>query len=401
MSQVRLSRRAVEMPASPIRRLVPLADRAKARGVKVYHLNIGQPDIETPVEMMDGYHKFDIKVLSYGPSQGLREYIDSLVGYYRGVGISVQPADVLITTGGSEAISFAFDAAADPGDEVIVPEPFYTNYAGFAATASLKLAPVTCVAETGFALPGREEFEKVLTERTRAVIYSSPGNPTGAVYSRQELEMLAGFCRDHGLYLIGDEAYREFVYDPDITHTSVMNLAGIEDRAILVDSVSKRYSACGARVGCLVSRNKELIAAGLKFGQARLCPPTVDQLAAMAAVNVPSRYFEEMRHEYMCRRDVVCAAIARIPGALCVKPRGAFYVVARLPIDDGEKFASFMLNEFQLGGETVMVAPADGFYATPGKGKDEVRIAYVLNCLDLDQAMKILAAGVEAYSKRK
>ena len=401
MSQVRLSRRAVEMPASPIRRLVPLADRAKARGVKVYHLNIGQPDIETPVEMMDGYHKFDIKVLSYGPSQGLREYIDSLVGYYRGVGISVQPADVLITTGGSEAISFAFDAAADPGDEVIVPEPFYTNYAGFAATASLKLAPVTCVAETGFALPGREEFEKVLTERTRAVIYSSPGNPTGAVYSRQELEMLAGFCRDHGLYLIGDEAYREFVYDPDITHTSVMNLAGIEDRAILVDSVSKRYSACGARVGCLVSRNKELIAAGLKFGQARLCPPTVDQLAAMAAVNVPSRYFEEMRHEYMCRRDVVCAAIARIPGALCVKPRGAFYVVARLPIDDGEKFASFMLNEFQLGGETVMVAPADGFYATPGKGKDVVRIAYVLNCLDLDQVMKILAAGVEAYSKRK
>ena len=401
MSQVRLSRRAVEMPASPIRRLVPLADRAKARGVKVYHLNIGQPDIETPVEMMDGYHKFDIKVLSYGPSQGLREYIDSLVGYYRGVGISVQPADVLITTGGSEAISFAFDAAADPGDEVIVPEPFYTNYAGFAATASLKLAPVTCVAETGFALPGREEFEKVLTERTRAVIYSSPGNPTGAVYSRQELEMLAGFCRDHGLYLIGDEAYREFVYDPDTTHTSVMNLAGIEDRAILVDSVSKRYSACGARVGCLVSRNKELIAAGLKFGQARLCPPTVDQLAAMAAVNVPSRYFEGMRHEYMCRRDVVCAAIARIPGALCVKPRGAFYVVARLPIDDGEKFASFMLNEFQLGGETVMVAPADGFYATPGKGKDEVRIAYVLNCLDLDQAMKILAAGVEAYSKRK
>jgi aspartate aminotransferase len=401
MSQVRLSRRAVEMPASPIRRLVPLADRAKARGVKVYHLNIGQPDIETPVEMMDGYHKFDIKVLSYGPSQGLKEYIDSLVGYYRGVGINVQPADVLITTGGSEAISFAFDAAADPGDEVIVPEPFYTNYAGFAATASLKLAPVTCVAETGFALPGREEFEKVLTERTRAVIYSSPGNPTGAVYSRQELEMLAGFCRDHGLYLIGDEAYREFVYDPDTTHTSVMNLAGIEDRAILVDSVSKRYSACGARVGCLVSRNKELIAAGLKFGQARLCPPTVDQLAAMAAVNVPSRYFEEMRHEYMCRRDVVCAAIARIPGALCVKPRGAFYVVARLPIDDGEKFASFMLNEFQLGGETVMVAPADGFYATPGKGKDEVRIAYVLNCLDLDQAMKILAAGVEAYSKRK
>jgi aspartate aminotransferase len=401
MSQVRLSRRAIEMPASPIRRLVPLADKAKTRGVKVYHLNIGQPDIETPVEMMDGYRKADIKVLSYGPSQGLKEYIDALVRYYHSVGINVAPADVLIATGGSEAISFAFDAVADPGEEVIVPEPFYTNYAGFAATASLKLVPVTCLAETGFALPARDEFEKVLTKKTRAVIYSSPGNPTGAVYTQKELEMLAGFCRDHDLYLIGDEAYREFIYDQDTVHVSVMNLPGIEDRAILVDSVSKRYSACGARVGCLVSRNKELIAAVLKFGQARLCPPTVDQLAAMAAVNVPARYFEEMRHEYMCRRDVVCAAIAKIPGALCVKPRGAFYVVARLPIDDGERFASFMLNEFQVNGETVMVAPADGFYATPGKGKNEVRIAYVLNCLDLDQAMKILAAGVEAYNKKR
>jgi len=401
MSEVRLSRRAVEMPASPIRRLVPLADRAKARGIKVFHLNIGQPDIETPSEMMDGYHRVDIKVLSYGPSQGLKEYIEALVRYYESVGIRVVPGDVIVATGGSEAISFAFDAVADPGDEVIVPEPFYTNYAGFAATASLKLAPVTCLAETGFALPGRDEFEKALTKKTRAVIYSSPGNPTGAVYTRSELEMLAGFCRDHGLYLIGDEAYREFIYDKDTRHVSVMNLPGIENQAILVDSVSKRYSACGARVGCLVSRNKDLIAAVLKFGQARLCPPTVDQLAAMAAVNVPARYFEEMRHEYMCRRDVVCAAIGKIPGALCVKPRGAFYVVARLPIDDGEKFATFMLNDFQLDGETVMVAPADGFYATPGKGKDEVRIAYVLNCLDLDRAMKLLAAGVEAYNRGK
>ncbi|HTW92727.1 MAG TPA: pyridoxal phosphate-dependent aminotransferase [bacterium] len=401
MTEVRLSKRAIEMPASPIRRLVPLADKAKARGIKVYHLNIGQPDIETPVEMMNGYRNVDIKVLSYGPSQGLKEYQDALVRYYHSVGIKVERADILVATGGSEAISFAFDAVADPGEEVIVPEPFYTNYAGFAATASLKLAPVTCLAETGFALPGRDEFEKVLTKKTRAVIYSSPGNPTGAVYLRQELEMLAGFCRDHGLYLIGDEAYREFIYDEDTQHTSVMNLAGIEDRAILVDSVSKRYSACGARVGCLVSRNKDIIAAGLKFGQARLCPPTVDQLAAMAAVDVPESYFKEMRQEYQCRRDVVCAAIAKIPGALCVKPRGAFYVVAKLPIRDGQEFASFMLNEFQLDGETVMVAPADGFYATPGKGKDEVRIAYVLNCLDLDRAMKILAAGVEAYNRRK
>ena len=400
MSEVRLSGRAVEMPASPIRRLVPFADRAKARGVKVYHLNIGQPDIETPVEMMNGYRSVNIKVLSYGPSQGLKEYIAALVEYYRRVGIKVSPADVCITTGGSEAIAFALDAVADAGDEVIVPEPFYTNYAGFAATACVKLVPVTCLAETGFALPGRDAFERVLSRKTRAVIYSSPGNPTGAVYSRPELEMLAGFCRDRGLYLIGDEAYREFIYDEDTEHTSVMNLPGIEDRAILVDSVSKRYSACGARVGCVVSRNAALMAAILKFGQARLCPPTVDQLAAMAAVNVPDSYFKEVRREYQCRRDVVCAAIAKIPGAVCVKPRGAFYVVAKLPIRDGEEFATFMLDQFQLDGETVMVAPADGFYATPGRGKDEVRIAYVLNCLDLDRAMKILAAGVEAYNRK-
>jgi aspartate aminotransferase len=401
MSEVRLSKRGLEMPASPIRRLVPFADSAKARGIKVYHLNIGQPDIETPAEMMNGYRNVNIKVLSYGPSQGLKEYIDALAGYYRGVGISVEPTSIIVATGGSEAISFAFDAVADPGEEVIVPEPFYTNYAGFAATASLKLVPVTCLAETGFALPGRDEFEKVLTKKTRAVIYSNPGNPTGAVYSRQELEMLADFCRERGLFLIGDEAYREFIYDEDTEHVSVMNLPGMEDRAILVDSVSKRYSACGARVGCLVSRNKELVAAVLKFGQARLCPPTVDQLAAMAALAVPDRYFEEMRREYMCRRDLVCAEIGKMPGAICVKPRGAFYVVAKLPIRDGEEFATFMLEKFSLDDETVMVAPADGFYATPGKGKDEVRIAYVLNCLDLGRAMKVLTAGVEAYNKKR
>jgi aspartate aminotransferase len=389
------------MPASPIRRLVPLVDRAKARGIKVYHLNIGQPDIETPVEMMSGYHNVNIKVLSYGPSQGLKEYITALVEYYRRVGIKLDPAEVCITTGGSEAIAFALDAVADAGDEVIVPEPFYTNYAGFAGTACVKLAPVTCRAETGFALPPKAEFERAITRRTRAIIYSNPGNPTGAVYTRQELEMLKDLCLERGLYLIGDEAYREFIYDDDTEHVSVMNLPGIEDRAILVDSVSKRYSACGARVGCVASRNKEFMAAILKFGQARLCPPTVDQLAAMAAVSVPDSYFKEVRREYQCRRDVVCDAIAKIPGALCVKPRGAFYVVAKLPINDGESFATFMLDKFQLDGETVMVAPADGFYATPGKGKDEVRIAYVLNCLDLDRAMKILAAGVEAYNKRK
>jgi len=398
--EIKLARRAIEMPASPIRRLVPYADRAKARGVKVYHLNIGQPDIETPAEMMDGYRRVNIKVLSYGPSQGLQEYLAALVGYYAGVGINVALVEVCVTTGGSEAIAFALDAVADVGDEIIVPEPFYTNYAGFAATAGVRLVPVTCLAETGFALPPRSEFEQVITDRTRAIIYSNPGNPTGAVYTRAELNMLAELAQTHGLYLIGDEAYREFIYDQETEHVSVLHLPGIEDRAILVDSVSKRYSACGARVGCIVSRNRDLMAAILKFGQARLCPPTVDQLAALAAVSVPGSYFQEMKREYQCRRDLVCAEIAKIPGAFCVKPKGAFYVVAKLPISDGEEFATFLLEEFQLDGETVMVAPADGFYATPGKGKDEVRIAYVLNCLDLGRAMKVLAAGIEAYNRR-
>jgi aspartate aminotransferase len=400
LSRVALSRRAIETPASPIRRLVPYADRAKARGIKVYHLNIGQPDIETPAEMMDAYRNVDIKVLSYGPSQGLKEYIDALVPYYSRVGIDVRAQDILVTTGGSEAIMFALDTVADAGDEVIVPEPFYTNYSGFASTASVKLVPVTCLAETGFALPPRAEFERAITSRTRAIIYSNPGNPTGAVFTRPELEMLADLCLEHGLYLIGDEAYREFIYDDDTEHTSVLNLAGIEDRAILVDSVSKRYSACGARIGCVISRNTELMAAVLKFGQARLCPPTVDQLAAMAAVKVPDSYFAEVRREYQSRRDLVCDAIAKIPGAVCRKPGGAFYVVPKLPIRDGEEFAIFMLEEFQLDNETVMVAPAEGFYGTPGMGKDEVRIAYVLNCDDLARAMKILAAGVEAYNRK-
>jgi aspartate aminotransferase len=379
---------------------VPHADKAKARGIKVYHLNIGQPDVETPAEMMNGYRNVNIKVLSYGPSQGLREYIDVLVEYYRRAGIKIEPRDVMVTTGGSEAISFAFDAVADAGDEVIVPEPFYTNYSGFAATACLKLVPVTCRAEDGFALSPRAAFEAALSSRTRAIIYSNPGNPTGAVYTRAELEMLRDLCLERGLYLIGDEAYREFIYE-ETEHVSVLNLKGLEDRAILVDSVSKRYSACGARVGCVVSRSHDLMAAILKFGQARLCPPTVDQLAAAAALNVPDSYFRQVKEEYQCRRDVVCESLARIPGVVCQKPRGAFYVVARLPIDDAEKFAIFMLDEFSLNGETVMVAPADGFYATPGKGKDEIRIAYVLNCTDLDQAMRVLAAGIEAYNRRR
>jgi aspartate aminotransferase len=388
------------MPASPIRRLVPYADRARARGIKVYNLNIGQPDIETPKEMMDGYRNVELKVLAYGPSQGIKEYLAALVEYYRRVGISVSAEDIIVTMGGSEAISFALDAVTDVGDEVVVPEPFYTNYAGFAATACVRLVPVTCRAEDGFALPAKAEFERVITPRTRAIMYSNPGNPTGAVYSRQEIEMLRDLALEHGLYLIADEVYREFIYE-ETEHVPILNMAGIEDRAIMVDSVSKRYSACGARVGCVVSRNAALMAAMLKFAQARLCPATVDQLAAAAAVNVAAGYFAAVRREYICRRDLVCSALQQIPGVVCPTPRGAFYVMARLPIDDGERFATFMLDRFELDKETVLVAPADGFYATPGKGRDEIRIAYVLNCSDLARAMEVLAAGLESYNKRE
>uniref|UniRef100_A0A7C4GG02 Aminotransferase n=1 Tax=candidate division WOR-3 bacterium TaxID=2052148 RepID=A0A7C4GG02_UNCW3 len=394
-----ISRRAQTMPASPIRRLVPFADSAKARGIKVYHLNIGQPDIETPEAMMAAYRHTDIKVLSYGPSDGLKSYREALAGYYRRVGINIAPQDLLITTGGSEAILFALKAVADVGDEVVVVEPFYTNYAGFAVMACVKLVPVTSQADNGFRLPSRADFERVITGRTRAIIYSNPGNPTGVVYNADELERLRRLALEFNLFLVADEVYREFCYD-DAVPLSVLNLAGLDDRAVLVDSVSKRYSACGARVGCVASRNREFMHAMLRFGQARLCPPTIDQLAAEAALSVPDSYFQRMRDEYRCRRDVVCEALTRMPGVLCHKPGGAFYVVARLPVRDAEEFAIFMLDRFNLDGETVMVAPADGFYATPGKGKDEVRIAYVLNCADLQRAMQILAAGLEEFRRQ-
>ncbi|MEO0079395.1 MAG: pyridoxal phosphate-dependent aminotransferase [candidate division WOR-3 bacterium] len=395
---MKLSQRAEEMPASPIRRLAPLADRAQARGIRVYNLNIGQPDIPTPRELLDAYRQIDLKVLSYGPSAGLKSYIDSLVEYYRGVGISVGPEEILVTTGGSEAISFALHGVADAGDEVIVPEPFYTNYAGFAFMAGVKLVPITTRVEDGFALPPQEEFERLITSRTRAIIFSNPGNPTGAVLTRAQLEVLRDLALRHNLFLIADEVYREFIYD-ETEHVSLLNIEGIEDRAILVDSISKRYSACGARIGCVVSRNRSLMVALLKFGQARLCPPTIDQLAAQAATRVPKSYFENLRDEYRRRRDVVCAALAQIPGAVCPKPKGAFYVLARLPIRDGEEFARFLLERFALDSETVLVAPADGFYATPGRGRDEIRIAYVLNCPELGRAMEILRAGLEVYNR--
>jgi aspartate aminotransferase len=398
---VAISERGRQMPASPIRKLIPYADRAKQRGVKVYHLNIGQPDVETPAEMLAGYRNLTLKVIEYGPSVGLYQYVRGLVGYYQGVGIKIVPADILVTTGGSEAITFVYKAITDPLDEIIVPEPFYTNYAGYACMNNIRLIPVTCKAEQGFHLPARAEFEARITARTKAILFSNPGNPTGVVYTREELALLRQLALDHNLYLIADEVYREFIYDPDVKHQSVMNVSGLEDRAVLVDSISKRYSACGARVGCIVSRNRGLMATVLKFAQARLCPPTVDQIAALAALASPPAYFAHVRDEYRRRRDMVCDALRSMPGVLCQRPAGAFYVVTRLPVDDAEQFTIFMLDKFHLNNETVMVAPADGFYATPGAGKDEVRIAYVLNCDDLAKAMKLLAAGIEAYNSRK
>ncbi len=389
------------MPASPIRRLVPLAEKAKSRGIKVYHLNIGQPDIETPQEMLDAYRHLNLKVIAYGPSNGLSSYLAALVRYYDSVGIKVETDDILVTTGGSEAISFVYKAITDPGDEILVPEPFYTNYAGYACMNNISLVPVTSRAENGFALPPAAEFETRITPRTRAILFSNPGNPTGVVYTQQEMETLRQLALKHNLYLIADEVYREFIYDSGVTHHSVLNLADIADRAVMVDSVSKRYSACGARVGCIVSRNRELMQTVLKFGQARLCAPTVDQLAAQAALSAPPSYFAAVRDEYRRRRDLVCEALAAMPGVFCRKPAGAFYVMAKLPIDDAEEFATFLLAEFQQNQETVMVAPADGFYATPGAGKDEVRIAYVLNCTELERAMKLLAAGLAAYNQSR
>ncbi len=396
---LRLSNRACLMPASPIRRLVPYAEQAKAKGIKVYHLNIGQPDIPTPEEIMTGYRGVDIKVLEYGHSAGLKSYIQTLVDYYHQAGIKVNEEDILVTTGGSEAISFALKAVADPGDEIIIPEPFYTNYLGFAVMSGVKIVPITTKADNGFALPSKEEFVRLITPRTRAIMFSNPGNPTGVVYSAAEMELLRELALEFNLYLISDEVYREFVYDEDARPISVLNLKGVEDRAVMVDSISKRYSACGARIGCVVSRNRDFMAVMLRFGQARLCPPTVDQLAAQRAALIPPAYFESVRAEYRERRDVLCAELEKIPGVKFLKPRGAFYMIVRLPVANAEEFAIFLLKDFNLDGETVMLAPANGFYATPGLGRDEVRIAYVLKSADLVRSAKIVRMGLETFNR--
>ncbi len=397
---MKLSNRALTIQESPIRKLAPYAEKAKERGTSIYHLNIGQPDIETPREMLDVYANFDGKVLAYGPSQGLDEYRKNLVYYYARHGIVIEKEDIIVTVAGSEAIIFALTATCNFGDEIIVPEPFYTNYNGFATMAGVNIVPLTTYAEDGFALPENEVIQAAITPKTKAIVICNPGNPTGTVYSAGDIKRLAEIARKHNLYVIADEVYREFVYD-GLSHTSILDVDGFAEHAIVVDSVSKRYSACGARVGCIVSRNKELMKSVLKFAQARLCPPTLDQLAANAATKLDKSYFDGVIAEYDKRRNIVFEELQKIEGVVCEKPRGAFYFIAKLPIINAENFAKWMLAEYSIDNETVMFAPAQGFYATPGLGEDEVRLAYILNENALKKAMYIFRKGLEIYKKQE
>lgn len=391
-----VSSRGLAMPASPIRKLVPFAEAAKKKGIKVYHLNIGQPDIETPAQMLDAIRKADIKVLEYSHSAGNESYRKKLTGYYAKYNISLKTEDIMVTTGGSEAIRFAFSACLNPGDEVIIPEPFYANYNGFAVEAGVKVVPVTSHIENGFALPPASAFESLITPKTKAIMICNPGNPTGKLYSIEELEALKEIVLKHDLYLMSDEVYKEFCYDGK-SFASVFHLEGIEQQAIVMDSISKRYSACGARIGCLISKNQEVMQVALKFAQARLSPPTFEQIGAEAALDTPDSYFDTVSKEYTERRDLVVKALNQIPGVLCPNPGGAFYAVVRLPIDDSDTFCQWILESFSHNGATVMLAPATGFYATPGLGKNEVRLAYVLCKEDLEAAMLCLEEALKVY----
>lgn len=395
----KLSQKAIDMPASPIRKLVPYAETAKKQGKIVYHLNIGQPDIETPEVALNAIKKMDRKVIEYSHSAGFESYRNGLSAYYKKTGIDVNPEDIIITTGGSEALIFGFMATCDLGDEVIIPEPFYANYNGFAVMAGLNVVPVTSTIETGFALPPVEEIEKKITAKTKAIVICNPGNPTGYLYSKEELEQLAAIVKKHDLVLFADEVYREFCYDGAVPF-SVMNLEGIQDNVIMIDSVSKRYSMCGARIGALISKNAEIIAAVLKFGQARLSPPTIDQIAAEAALNTPQSYFDDVVAEYVQRRNIMVDGLNAIPGVFCPKPSGAFYCVAKFPVDNAEKFCQWLLEEFEYEGQTVMMAPANGFYSTKGAGLQEARIAYVINQDSLRNAVKCLEEALKVYPGR-
>lgn len=395
---LQISERGQQMPPSPIRKLVPYAEAAKKSGVKVFHLNIGQPDVETPPALMKAVVDADIKVLEYSHSAGNESYRRKLVQYYKSVGIDVTPEQIMITTGGSEAIQFGFFTCLNPSDEVIIPEPFYANYNGFAVAAGVKVVPITSSIETGFALPPIADFEKVITEKTRAIVVCSPNNPTGYLYSREEMEALKTICLQRNLYLFSDEAYREFCYDG--AYISAMHLTGMEEHVVLMDTISKRYSACGARLGALVTKNKAVYAAAMKFAQARLSPPGLAQIMGEAAVDLPASYFDAPKAEYQARRDLLVKRLNAMPGVYCPNPGGAFYAMAQLPIADSDHFCQWLLESFSHEGKTVMLAPATGFYGTPGLGKSEVRLAYVLNLNDLNEAMDCLGKALLEYPHR-
>lgn len=393
-----ISNRGLQMPPSPIRKLVPFAEAAKKKGVKVYHLNIGQPDIETPPAIMDAVRNADIKVLEYSHSAGNESYRRKLVQYYKKVGIEVSHDQILITTGGSEAIMFGFFTCLNPGDEVIIPEPFYANYNGFACAAGVKVVPIPSSIDTGFALPPIHEFEKVITPNTKAIIICSPNNPTGYLYSRAEMEAVKEICIKHDLYLFSDEAYREFCYDG--TYVSAMHLEGLDAHVVLMDTISKRYSACGARLGAFVTKNKAVYDAAMKFAQARLSPPGLAQIMGEAAVDLPDEYFNAPKAEYQRRRDLLVKRLNAMEGVYCPNPGGAFYAMAKLPIDDSDKFCQWLLESFAWNNQTVMLAPATGFYGTPGLGKNEVRLAYVLNLEAIGHAMDCLEEALKVYPGR-
>jgi aspartate aminotransferase len=395
-----ISKKGFNMPESPIRKLVPYAEAAKEKGVKIYHLNIGQPDIETPETALNAFRNYDAKVIEYSHSAGMLSLRKKLVEYYKTVGIDVTPEEIIVGAGASEALLFAFQSIMDSGDEVIIPEPFYANYNGFATMAGVSVKPIYSDIESGFALPPIEEFEKNITDKTKAILVCNPNNPTGYLYSKEEMEVLRDIVKKYDLYLIADEVYREFVYDGK-THYSAMNLKDIDENVILIDSVSKRYSACGIRIGWMISKNKKLMSTALKFAQARLSPPTLGQVAAEAAVDTPEEYFEKVIAEYLARRNTIVDGINDIEGAFCPVPVGAFYVVARLPIDDSDKFCQWLLEDFSYENQTVMLAPATGFYSSEGKGKDEVRISYVLNVEDLKKSVKVLEEALKVYPGRK
>ena len=386
------------MPASPIRKLVPFAEAAKKRGIQVFHLNIGQPDIETPKMAMDAVRHFDFKVLEYSHSAGNESYRRKLAGYYSRLGIEVDYSQILITTGGSEAIQFSLMSCLDAGDEVIIPEPFYANYNGFAVAANAVVVSLTSTIENGFALPPVAEFERLITPRTRGIVICSPNNPTGYLYSPEEMETLRKLIIKHDLYLFADEAYRDFCYNG--AHTTAMNLAGADQHVIMIDTISKRYSACGGRIGALVTRNQSVLDTALKFAQARLSPPSFAQILGEAAIDLPPDYFDATRAEYMKRRDVLVSRLNKMPGVYCPNPGGAFYAMARLPVDDSDIFCQWILEKFAYKDQTVMLAPGSGFYGTPGLGRNEVRLAYVLNVDALQKAMDCLEKALEQYPGR-